>query len=247
MLAAGGDREDGDGFEDGGASAGDFSGESSGPVAVGVYAVTSMSCTQFAAYCREEAVARAPMLDYCRVQLKCVAVRCILLALAHINDNPLHSDLAKARAATEQHLRAIKGKFTSAETLASVPKYLSLFLTDTINLACACATYLIDDKPVLLLQAESMKLMRQVVSLFLFAEDPDTKMTQDASAGMDPLTALVEARLLHQFTSQLISAVRNALANTAVLYSPELLHHAGKCRCKQYAILISIYASTYVI
>lgn len=228
MCAGTGEREEGEGFEEGGGhdAKGDF-GVDAGSSRLGVYPLAAMNCTQFATYCRDDALNRAPVLDHARVQLKCVAVRCVLIALAHIVDNPLHFDLARARAETERHLHALKGKFTSPESLATVPRYLALFITDTVNLACACATYLIDEKPVLLLQAEAMKLLHQVISLFLLAEDPDTKMTQDASAGLDALTAQVEARLLHQFTSQLISAVRNALANTALLYSPELLHHAG--------------------
>lgn len=228
-FLATGEREDGDGFEEGGAPApntgGDFGGEATSG-SPGVYPVASFGRTQFAAYCREEATAHAPALDYARVQVKCASVRCILIALAHIRDNPLHSDLAQARTATESALRNIKGKYTSAASLAAIPKYLPLFLTDTVNLACACATYLIDDKPMLMLQVEAMRLMRQVVDLFLFADDPDTKMSQDAS-GLDPLTAIVEGRLLHQFTSQLISAVRNGLANTATLYNADLLHHSG--------------------
>lgn len=202
----------------------DNTGGSSAP---GVYLASSVTCAKFAAYCREEALAHAPVLESSRVQIKCVAVRCILLALAHINGNPLHSDLTKARAATEQSLRSIKGKFTSAESLFAVPKYLALFLTDTINLACACATLMIDDKPVLVLQNEAMQLVRQVVELFLFTDDPDTKMTQDSSAGLDSITMIVEGRLLHQFTSQLISAVRNGLSNTAVLHSSDLLFNSG--------------------
>jgi hypothetical protein len=41
-----------------------------------------------------------------------------------------------------------------AEALTPIPRYLSLFLTDLLNLACACATFALEEKPVLLLQTE---------------------------------------------------------------------------------------------
>ena len=216
--------EDGD---EGGNEGGDFGADPVASTTVGVFAVEAMTCTKFAAYCRERALEHAPDLDYCRVQLKCVAVQCILLALAHISGS-VHSDLGEARAATDAQLRAIKSKHTTAEDLAGVPRYLPLFLTDLVNLSCACGTFMIDDKPVLALQQVSMQLMHQVVALFLYTEDPDIKLAQSgAGAGLDSLTEAVEGRILHQFTSQLLSAVRNGLANTATLFSPKLLHISG--------------------
>lgn len=221
-----GDRGDED-EEGGGARDSDFGGDAAASHAPGVYPVATINCTKFAAYCRERAIAHAPELDYCRVQLKCVAVRCILLTLAHIQGTA-HSDVGQARAQTEQKLRAIKGKYTSPESLSSVPCYLPLFLTDVVNLCCACATYMIDDKPILMLQQESMVLMLQVVNRFLYTDDPDIKMAQSgAGAVTDSITEAVEGRILHQFTSQLLSAVRNGLANTPTLYCPDLLQTTG--------------------
>ena len=217
--------EDGD---EAGQDGGDFGADAAATIhAVGVYPVESMNCTKFAIYCRERALAHAPQLDSCRAQLKCVAVQCILIALSHISGT-VHSDLGLARAATERHLRTLPGKNTSAEALATVPRYLPLFLTDLVNLCCTCATFMIDDKPVLTLQLTAMQLMHQVVEMFLLTEDPDIKMAQSgAGAGLDSLTEAVEGRILHQFTSQLLSAVRSGLANTAALFSPQLLHISG--------------------
>lgn len=222
-----GDRGDDDEEGGGGALDSDFGGDANATHSPGVFPVATINCTKFAAYCRERAVAHAPDLDYCRVQLKCVAVRCIVLALAHI-DGTAHSNLAQARTLTEQHLRGIKGKYTSADSLSSVPRFLPLFLTDVVNLCCSCATYMIDDKPVLLLQRESMGLMLQVVNRFLYTDDPDIKMAQSGAGVItDTFTEAVEGRILHQFTSQLLSAVRNGLANTATLYCPDLLQTTG--------------------
>jgi hypothetical protein len=209
--------------------------------AVGVFAVESLTSTKFAAYCRERVLDHAPELDYCRVQLKCVAVQCILFALAQVKGS-VHSDLGQARAVTDQNLLAIQSTHTSEAILATIPRYLPLFLTDLINLCCTCATYMIDEKPVLHLQQESMLLMYQVIELFLYTEDPDNKLAQSgAGAGLDPLTEAVEGRLLHQFTSQLLSAVRNGLANTATLYSPRLLHASGTYSLRLVIELLFLY------
>ena len=235
------DNDGGGGGGGGSGGSGDFGADASG--GFGVYAVSNMNCTKFSAYCREHVLSLTPDLQFSRVHIKCVAVRCILIAMAHINGNPLHSDVAAARAATDRALKAIKGKYTSEASLAAVPRYLPLFLTDLVNLSCACATYMIDDKPVLALQAESMVLMRQVVQLFLYSEDPDIKLAQlgSGSGGCDGsadassaegIALAVEGRILHQFTSQLLSAVRSGLSNTHALHNPDLLYTAGEKRSR---------------
>jgi hypothetical protein len=219
----------------GGGGGGSGSGENASS---GVFLTSELNCSKFSAYCRETAVNAAPDLQHCRVFVKCIAVRCILIALTHINGNIFHTDLGAARAETSRRLRSIPEKHTSRESLAQVPRYLPLFLTDIMNLTCSCATYTIDDKPVLMLQCEAMTLMRQVVNLFLWTEDPDAKlvaangcgdMSSDVAAAdsAEAVANIVQSRILHQFTSQLLSAVRSGLSNTNTLCSPDLLYSAG--------------------
>ncbi|KAJ1394616.1 hypothetical protein B484DRAFT_407830, partial [Ochromonadaceae sp. CCMP2298] len=295
-----------------------------------------MTPAGFAAFCREQAAAHAPSLAHARVQVRCVAVRCMLLALRGLAPvsgilsgvsglsgvaGSAHTDLALARAATSAALRGLlsgggvggsaaggvgvggvgvggggggvgasagedfggfetagfeaggfdsggfetggfeAGGFESAgfeaggfeaggfeadfnafpapappataptsiptstpspassapassaslaAALAPVPRYLSLFLTDLVNLACACATFALEERPVLLLQTEAAVLVQRTVELFLTSADPDYKL-----AGGGGMGEVVEGRLLHQFTSQLLSTVRTNLTSAA--------------------------------
>lgn len=179
-----------------------------------------LTYTALAARCREIVLEQVPELKHCRVQIKCVAVRCILIALRGRSTDPQHTDLGLARKRTNDLLSQLSNP--SDEVILGLPKPLSLFLNDLINLGCACATFTIDDKPILLLQKESMELIRIIVGLYLNSPDPDI-VSQGQEAPPES-----ENKILLQFISQILSAIRLCLA---VPYSPELNINAGGALC----------------
>ena len=150
---------------------------------------------------REYSGEDVPQFEVCRIQIKSIAIKCVIMALTSIELDPIHFDLGKSRNKTNEIISNL-GSDTNLNAFTSLPKYLSLFLNDLINLACATATYTINDKPILYLQEESMKLIKIVVKMFSQTNDPDINQVD----GLKP------DRLLSQFISQIVGAVRLGLS-----------------------------------
>lgn len=102
---------------------------------------------------------------------------------------------------------------TGQGMLNDVPCYLALFMHDVINLACACASFTIDDNRILGLLKVSIHLLKGTVDLFKRSLDPDSDSSQAAPT-----------KVLSQFISQLMSAVRPCFTLSR---SPALLGLAG--------------------
>ena len=144
-----------------------------------------------------------------------------------------HTDLGLARKSSQQALATVAatGDRSVAETgtgtgvavsagagagqgsLSDVPCYLALFMHDVINLACACASFTIDDNRILGLLKVSIHLLNGTVDLFKRSLDPDSDSSQAAPT-----------KVLSQFISQLMSAVRPCFTLSR---SPALLGLAG--------------------
>lgn len=183
----------------------------------------SMNLISFITYCRDEVLTFVPDLDFCRVQVKCVAMQCIYLALSFIpKNNSIHTDLGLARIKTKEALQQSKNDYNNASKLSTIPKYVVLFLTDLINISCLCVTFMIDDKPILRLQSESMHLLHHIVSLFQDSIDPDHKMTtarhvsviSTTNTTTTSSTYCAEEMIIHQFISQITSAIRICLTSS---------------------------------
>ena len=89
------------------------------------------------------------------------------------------------------------GAGTGVGALSDVPCYFALFMHDVINLACACASFTIDDNRILGLLKVSIHLLKGTVDFFKRSLDPDSDSSQAAPT-----------KVLSQFISQLMSAVR---------------------------------------
>ena len=226
-------------------SAGDSGNPSTAPPPqLGTHLTATMTYITYTAYIRDYySTQNTPILQYNSIYIKYIAIESILLALSLLQDVHIHTNLTLSRQYTETSIHQITSKFTSIESLATVPQYLALYLTDLINLTSTCATYMIDEHPILILQSSAMLLLSRLTELFLYTDDPDTKMTQITSGSSggsgggtstEDLSLVIEGRLLHQFTSQLTSAVRNGLAQGGSYYQPQLLYYTGRyivCVC----------------
>jgi hypothetical protein len=137
--------------------------------------------------------------------------------------SPQHSNIKAARMAIQGELSAF-GPNPAFETTANVKTYLCLFMNDIINMGCACATHTVNDKTLMYLQVESLRLLDQVLALFAGTVDPDIILTDEAdlAPGQD--------KIISQFISQMLSAVRPCLAQTTVSF--ELKLFSGKIICK---------------
>ena len=105
------------------------------------------------------------------------------------------------------------GTGTGIGALSDVPCYFALFMHDVINLACACASFTIDDNRILGLLKVSIHLLKGTIDFFKRSLDPDSDSSQAAPT-----------KVLSQFISQLMSAVRPCFTLSR---SPGLLGVAG--------------------
>eukprot|EP00597_Dinobryon_sp_UTEXLB2267_P010556 CAMPEP_0170100882 /NCGR_PEP_ID=MMETSP0020_2-20130122/1920_1 /TAXON_ID=98059 /ORGANISM="Dinobryon sp., Strain UTEXLB2267" /LENGTH=1231 /DNA_ID=CAMNT_0010323857 /DNA_START=190 /DNA_END=3886 /DNA_ORIENTATION=+ len=185
----------------------------------------AMTYQTYVVYCRDSILKKSPDISLSRAELKSVAMKCAAIAIAGISptdSNRSHLDLAVARQKTTSWLSEL-GKTTSEFTLKKMPMFLPLFLNDVVNLACAGATFTVDDKPIPQLQQESMFLIRDIIQLFKRAHDPDIQI--DTSVDVQYTS---ENRILTQFLSQLLGAIRVSLATP---HSPDLFLCSGFIFC----------------
>jgi len=184
-----------------------------------------MTYQTYIGYCRDFTLKRSPDFSLSRAELKCVAMKCAAIAIAGIcptDSRRSHLDLAVARKNTATLLSEL-GNTTSESNLKKIPMFLPLFLNDVVNLACAGATYTVDDKPISQLQHESMFLILDIIRLFKRAHDPDIQI----DSSMD-LQYTSENMILTQFLSQLLGAIRVCLATPQ---SPDLFLCSGSVFC----------------
>ena len=116
-------------------------------------------------------------------------------------------------AAVGQGVGVSVGTGAGVGVLSDVPCYFALFMHDVINLACACASFTIDDNRILGLLKVSIHLLKGTVDFFKRSLDPDSDSSQAAPT-----------KVLSQFISQLMSAVRPCFTLSR---SPGLLGVAG--------------------
>jgi hypothetical protein len=90
-----------------------------------------------------------------------------------------------------------------------MPCYASLFIHDIINSACSLATYTFNEKSILKLQLYSMQLLSVILDVFQSSVDPDL---QQSNSQDEFLSASADCKMLYQFISQILSALRPCLA-----------------------------------
>ena len=164
----------------------------------------------FVSVCREQILRQMPDISSARVELKCVAMRCAAIAMKGLSGstaNGSHVNLLDARITTSACLAQL-GKSIPSSKVLEVPRFVALFLNDVVSLACTGATFTVDDKPINRLQQESIGFILDIVSLFRHSIDPDIQMDLGASSSS------CENKILSQFLSQLLGAVRVGLASS---------------------------------
>ena len=165
----------------------------------------------FASFCREQIVGLLPDISSARVELKCIAMRCAAIAMKGLSGSTAnigaHINLLDARNATSACLTQL-GKSIPSSKLLEVPRFVALFLNDVVSLACTGATYTVDDKPINRLQKESIGFILDIVALFRHSIDPDIQIELGISSNS------CENKILSQFLSQLLGALRVGLAST---------------------------------
>ena len=147
-----------------------------------------------------------------------------------------HIDLGQARISTQLalHSNACVGDLGS--NLSEIPCYLSLFMSDLVNVACACATFTVEDCSVLGLQRVSLLLLKGILNLFKRTLDPDSDQTitfnnnqnhrhNNGNSHKMNKNDTVKVKLLSLFITQFISAIRPCLS---VLGAPDLLGLSGE-------------------
>jgi hypothetical protein len=184
---------------------------------------------QFIIKFRDFIIEKVQDLPPSRVAMKLFSVQLANEALVASNtifhQMAAHTDMKLARIRINQILakKVLPNEISDASLIQAIsldnlpdinylPIYTVLFLNDLINLGCASASFTINDKRLLYLQRESMKLLEQLVTIFISSADPDATDISD------------QHKLLHQYVSQLLSTVRPALVER---YSPDLLASSG--------------------
>lgn len=172
-------------------------------------------------WCRDSASQRAYSLNVMGLRTKCIALSVAWNAMdcLGVQGCSIHSDIQSARIKASCDLSEL-GPSPSETALCAISCFASLFLHDLVNLACACATYTINDKSLISLQLESLRLLESILVLFENSIDPDIQISDQPDSNR---------KILHQFISQIVSAVRPCLNN---LQSPFLSFRSAKIICK---------------
>lgn len=158
---------------------------------------------QYVSWCRDQASKRCQNLTAARVKIRAAAIKYGTSLLSKLNHTALHKDMRLARETIKSRLQSF-GPSPSEDDLSTLPCYLSLIIHDIITMSCACLTYTIEDKYMIQLQTESVLLIRKVTSLFCESIDPDVVgSSEDLKPGSN--------RILMQYMSQLVSAIRQCL------------------------------------
>lgn len=222
-TGAGGDGDAGN--KDMGHGDGDADGETFTPASgkskggqVAAAVSNSMTYQAFSTWAKDRAVEKAQGLAATRVRVKCVAVQCATTALIGVISDPVHADLAMARSSCQTFLDSL-GPTPGDSTLETLPCFVPLFLHDFVNFACACATFSIEDNRILSLQASSSEFLECLVAMYWSCFDPD------AIIGLEQQD---NNRILQQFVSQIVSAIRTCLVAE---WHPSLSATAGGLAC----------------
>mmetsp|Transcript_47750 Transcript_47750/g.132586 ORF Transcript_47750/g.132586 Transcript_47750/m.132586 type:complete len:1277 (+) Transcript_47750:1600-5430(+) len=143
-----------------------------------------------------------------RWQVKCAAARFALAALRVAQGDSTHSDVAAARAAVNGAIVDAGGS-VPLDAAGSLPDFVSLHIDTVVGTACSASTYTLgDEHGVPTLQQAGLKLLSCVVESLSGTTDPDSEAEGTTES------------ILTQFTSQITSAFRPALANIVM---PQLL------------------------
>ena len=182
-----------------------------------------LSYQAFLAVTKDCILRQAPDISISRADLKSVAMKCAVKAIKGIkHDLGKHVDLELARGETGNFLNNVR-TLRSPSTFSDAPRYLALFLNDVVSLACTGATFTIEDKSILELQEVSVALVHEIVMLFANTVDPDIQIDQGQA------TSGCENKILSQFLSQLLGAVRVALSTP---FAADLYYNCGTIVCE---------------
>eukprot|EP01038_Epipyxis_sp_PR26KG_P007657 gene7657-10420_t len=185
--------------------------------------IGNVTYDNYLSHYRELVFIDLPDLKYSRTQIKALAIKSIIIALKWRSNHQGNIDIQYARQVTNEFITSL-GPLTEEKLLShcscssaippnntwkgvSIPNFISLNLNDLINISCACATFTIEDKSILLLQKESMELLHLLVVLFENTVDPDTISSANTGA-----ISTQNEKILQQYLSQLLSAARVCLA-----------------------------------
>ena len=158
------------------------------------------------------------------------------IGLESLSVSPLHSDLGQARTSTQLALCSNPCVGDLDLFLSEIPCYLSLFMPDLVNAACACATFTVEDGRVVELQRVSLQLLRGILNLFKHTLDPDSDPMISLSVtksqfknngdnrSQENRNNVTKVKILSLYITQFISAIRPCLN---VPGAPDLLGVSG--------------------
>ena len=153
-----------------------------------------------------------------------------------ISVSPFHSDLGQARTTTQLALSHNSCVGDLESFLSGIPCYLSLFMPDLVNAACACATFTVEDGRVVGLQRVSLQLLSGILNLFKHTLDPDSDpmislsstksqfKNNDDNRSQENRNNVTKVKILSLYITQFISAIRPCLN---VPGAPDLLRESG--------------------
>lgn len=171
---------------------------------------------------RDYIVARASNLTVSRSSFKTFCLHCLNYAIrisfssdamssysreCHFNNKLASNTLTIFLAGSREH------------SLCDIPFFAVLCLHDLVNLACAAASFTLQDRKILSLFEEALVLLNSII--FHFGKSFEAE--NDGSLQNSP-TYDTENRLLTQYLSQLLSAIRPAFAE---MWSFKILWNAG--------------------
>ena len=218
--AKGGDA-DGDAF--GGFASTSTTGKGSAAAGGGDAVPQPWTFQAYATWARDYALKRAQGITVTRARVKCIAIQCATTALLGVMNNPSHAELSVARVSCQSFLASV-GSTPSDAILEGLPSYMALFLHDIVNFACASATYSIEDNRLVTLQSAALEFLACVVKMFWACSDPDEHSGGTLTLQINGTTG-ISTRILQQFISQIVSAIRTCLS---AQWHPSLLQTAGE-------------------
>lgn len=176
---------------------------------------------QYAAWKRDKCAAKTASLSSSRCRLRCVALHCSTAAVLGSSRHLANVDLQLCRTEIQNSLDELPAN-PSESDLDSIPCYLSIFLQEIVNMACACASYTIEDNRQTALQAEAIDFLHVVVAMFWQSLDPDVLKTSPVEEGR------FASKIMEVYIAQIISALRPCLSSR---WCAALLWTAGGLIC----------------
>lgn len=180
-----------------------------------------MTYQQFVTLMREKGALKASPLTSARCRLRYVALQCSTVAILGAGRHHAHYDLHLSRIETQILLKSLPANFTDHD-LDTIPCYLALFLQDIVNMACACASFTIEDNKQTALQGAAVDCLNVVVSLFWDSADPDVLRVESGLIGKSN-------SILELYIAQIVSALRPCLSTQ---WCPPLLLTSGALLCE---------------